>query len=101
MPFIDFVSLPKVKVEDGVHSQSVPSGGGALAHLCLSSGSKLPERAHSNDRWIYITEGQLEFYLGNKREVLIPGMAAHIPANEKYRAQALTECKCIEFYLEA
>jgi len=96
MPFIDFVTLPKLKLEEGVYSQLSSSGNLSLELLSLKGGTKITERVNESERWIYVLDGQLEFYLGNKREVLVTGMASHITTGETYRALALTECKCID-----
>ncbi len=96
MPFIDFVTLPKTKVEDGVFSQQASSGKLSLTHFQLKSSARINEQKKEKETWFYLTEGQLEFYLDKKREVLIPGMAVYISKDEVYSALALTECKYIE-----
>ena len=99
MPFINYNTLPHLKLRDGIHGGLYHSDQLTFGHLVLEQGALLPEHHHINEQWTHVIEGSLEFTLDGETQIMSPGISVYIPANTPHSARALTLCKLIDAFL--
>lgn len=98
MPFVNFNTKKKIKIWDGINGTLFHSDQLTFAHITIDEGAILPEHHHPHEQWTHMIEGELEFTVNGKTEILLPGMAAYIPSNFPHSARAIKECKVIDCF---
>lgn len=99
MPFINFNTRKKVNIWPGISGSMFHSEQLTFGHFTIEKGAKLPEHSHIHEQWTHLIEGELEFDINGKKEVLTPGMTAYIPTGYPHSAKAITNCKVIDCFL--
>jgi len=99
MPFINFNTIPHLKLMEGIHGALYHSEQLTFGHLVLEQGAVLPEHHHVHEQWTHLVEGQLQFTLDGETRILSPGESVFIPSEQKHSAKALTLCKLIDAFL--
>jgi quercetin dioxygenase-like cupin family protein len=98
MPFINYNTKKKVTIFPGAQSAMEHSEQISYGCVSLDEGVIIPEHSHPHEQWTYIVEGQMDFTLNGEKQLLIPGMGAHIPSNVLHAAVAVTACKVIDVF---
>ena len=101
MPFINFNSIPHLRIWDGIHGALYHSDKFTFGHVTLENGAILPEHHHINEQWTHVIEGELEFAMEEETRILSPGMSVHIPPDIPHSAHALTRVKLIDCFTPA
>lgn len=99
MPFINYNTLPHLKLRDGIHGGLYHSGHLTFGHLVLEQGALLPEHHHVHEQWTHVIEGSLEFTLDGETQIMTPGISVYIPSEAVHSAKALTLVKLIDAFL--
>ncbi len=99
MPFINYNTLPHLKLMDGIHGAIAHSEQLSVGYITLEEGAQLPEHAHIHEQWSHVIEGELDFVLNGHRQLMTKGMSVHIPSNIPHSATAVTKCVVIDTFL--
>ena len=99
MPFIDYNSIPHLKLMNGIHGALFHSEQLTFGHLVLEEGAVLPEHHHVHEQWTHVMEGRLEFTLDGETQIMTPGISVFIPSDVVHSARALTACKVLDAFL--
>lgn len=99
MPFIDYNSIPHLKLMNGIHGALFHSDQLTFGHLVLEEGAVLPAHHHIHEQWTHVIEGSLEFTLDGETQVMTPGISVYIPSDVVHSARAITACKVLDAFL--
>jgi quercetin dioxygenase-like cupin family protein len=99
MPFINFNSIPHLRIWDNVHGAFYHSDQMTFGHIVLEEGAIVAEHQHIHEQWTHVLEGTLEFTLGEEKQIMTPGIGVYIPSNMKHQAKAITKCKLMDAFL--
>jgi glyoxylate utilization-related uncharacterized protein len=60
--------------------------------ITVIKGAVVPEHQHHHEQWTHLIEGEMELTINGETQVLLPGIAAHIPSmslilQKQYRMQ--------------
>jgi quercetin dioxygenase-like cupin family protein len=99
MPFVNFNTIPHLRLMNGIHGALYHSDQLTFGHLVLEEGAVLPQHNHVHEQWTHMIEGQLEFTLDGETQVLTSGHSVFIPSNVPHSARALSTCKVIDAFL--
>ena len=99
MPFLNFNTKNKIQIWDGVTGAFSHSDQLTFGHIIVEKGITVPMHSHPHEQWTHILEGEMEFTINGETQILLPGMAAHIPSNLPHTVTAITECKLIDCFL--
>lgn len=64
----------------------------------IERGIKMPAHQHMHEQVTYILEGDLEMEIGGVVYTLTAGTVHVIPPNTLHSANALTDCRVIDFF---
>ena len=90
--------LAKKQLFPGIQGKFFHTENNTIAFVDLDKDAILPEHAHFHEQTTEVIEGQLEFTVNGKTEVLVAGNIKHIPSNIKHSAKALTNCKVKDIF---
>lgn len=99
MPFINYNTLPHVKLMDNIHGAFIHSDQLSVGYITLEAGAQLPQHAHVHEQWSHVIEGELEFVLDGENKIMTQGMSVFIPSNTPHAASAITKCIVIDTFL--
>ena len=99
MPFINYNTLPHLRLMDNIHGAFVHSDKLTVGYITLEAGARLPSHAHLHEQWSHLVEGELEFELDGEKQILTRGMSVYIPSDVSHSASALTKCVVIDTFL--
>ena len=99
MPFLNFNTKNKIQIWENVNGAFFHSDKLTFGYITLNKGSIVPEHHHPHEQWTHMLQGELEFTIGGETQVLLPGMAAHMPSNVPHSVRAITECKVIDCFM--
>ncbi|MGI8582904.1 MAG: cupin domain-containing protein [Chitinophagaceae bacterium] len=99
MPFLNFNTKKRIQIWDGVDGAFFHSEQLMFGYITVIKGAVVPEHQHHHEQWTHLIEGELEFKINGEIQILLPGMAAHIPSNIPHSAKAIIECKLIDCFL--
>jgi quercetin dioxygenase-like cupin family protein len=99
MPFLNFNTKKRIQIWDGVNGAFFHSDQLMFGYITIIKGAVVPEHQHHHEQWTHLIEGELEFTINGEIQILLPGMAAHIPSNIPHSAKAIIECKLIDCFL--
>lgn len=91
--------MPHLKLMDNIHGAIAHSDHLTVGYITLEAGAQLPEHAHIHEQWSHVVEGELEFILGEEKQVITKGMSVYIPSNIPHSAKALSRCVLIDTFL--
>jgi quercetin dioxygenase-like cupin family protein len=98
MSFINYNTKNKVTIFPGVQSAMEHSAQISYGCVTIEEAVVVPEHAHPHEQWTYIIEGEMEFTLDGKKQLLLPGMGAFIGSNVLHGAMAITACRVIDVF---
>ncbi len=99
MPFLNFNTKKRIQIWDGVSGAFFHSDKLMFGYITVIKDAIVPEHQHHHEQWTHLIEGELEFTINGEIQILLPGMAAHIPSNIPHSAKAIIECKVIDCFL--
>ena len=99
MPFIDFNNIPHSRIWDGIHGALHHSDTATFGHIVVEKGAILPEHHHVHEQWTHVLEGELEFTMEGKTQLLTGGITAYVPSDVPHSAFARTRVKLIDCFL--
>ena len=96
--FLKIKDIPTQEVLPGFTARFVHSEKFTTAFWDIQAGSELPEHSHFHEQTSQVVEGELEFTLDGKTQVLKPGDFVVIPSNVPHSGKALTFCKVVDVF---
>lgn len=99
MSFLNFNTKKRIQIWDGVNGAFFHSEQLTFGYITLIKGTVVPEHHHIHEQWTHVLEGEMEFTINGETQVLLPGMAAHMPPDVPHAAKAITECKVIDCFM--
>ncbi|MEP6646929.1 MAG: cupin domain-containing protein [Saprospiraceae bacterium] len=99
MPFVDFNTIPHLRIWDGVHGALYHSDKLTFGHITLEKDAVVKMHHHVHEQWTHVLDGELEFTLGDETQILTCGMAAYIPSDVPHCARAITKVKLIDYFM--
>ncbi|MEJ7767831.1 MAG: cupin domain-containing protein [Chitinophagaceae bacterium] len=85
----------------GFHAKFVHGVQSTMAFWDIKKGSSMPEHFHAHEQITYISEGELEMYIGGEKILFTTGMVHVIPANTPHSAIALKDSRVIDSFSPA
>ncbi len=98
MPFIDFKSMPAVKIWDGIAGPIAYSDKMMFGYLSIEADCILPEHQHPHEQWSHLLEGEIIFKIGDEEMHMKPGMTAYIPGNVPHSGRSLTKVTFLDCF---
>ncbi len=99
MPFIDFNSIPHLRIWDGIHGAIHHTDQVTFGHIILEQGAIVREHHHFQQQWTHVLDGELEFTLDGGTRIMTSGMTAYMPSDVPHSARAITRVKLIDCFL--
>jgi quercetin dioxygenase-like cupin family protein len=99
MPFINYNEMPHQKLMDNIHGAISHSDQLTVGYITLEAGAQLPEHSHIHEQWSHVVEGELDFVLGDEKQIMTKGMSVYIPSNIPHSAKAISKCVLIDTFL--
>lgn len=99
MPLVNYNTLQKQKIWDGIIGAIHHSDKSTMAHIEIDEGVVLPEHHHVHEQWSHVLEGIFEFTIDGEVQKLSHGMSMHIPSNVPHSGRAITKCKIIDCFI--
>ncbi len=99
MPFISYPDLAVRPLFGGTirgrygHTERM-----TLGIVELDAGAVVPAHAHPHEQITYVVEGRFEFFVGEERTTLEPGMAALIPGGVTHGGRTLTKVRVVDVF---
>lgn len=91
--------LPSLEAAPGVVLRPLFGKGLMLSYVEFAPNAVAPLHQHPQEQISYVIQGQLEFQVGNEKQVIGPGDAVTIPANVPHSAVALSDgCLCFDAF---
>lgn len=98
MPILNYNTIPTKEIWPGIKAAFGHSDNITFGIVQLEKGAVVAEHNHPHEQWTCVLEGEFEFTLDGKTQILKPGMAAHIPSNTPHSAKALTAVKVVDCF---
>ena len=93
-----FIELKLLDVKDklpGATAAYFQTAHSTVAYTEMKAGAEIPLHKHVNEAVDIILEGELEMKIGERTEILKPGMMSFVPSNVLHKARALSDCKAV------
>ena len=99
MPFINFNTIPHLRLRDNIHGAFYHSDTMTFGHITLEEGAILPEHNHIHEQWTHVLDGTLEFTLDGETRIMTSGISVYIPSDVRHSARAVTHCRLMDAFL--
>jgi quercetin dioxygenase-like cupin family protein len=86
IPTVDWSKIEWVPVRPGVERKAFSGDGATLALHRLQPGHEPRPHSHHYEQIVYILQGQVDFFIGDKRVRLGPGGLLAVPPNVMHHA---------------
>jgi len=93
-----FIELNKLAIKDtlpGATASYFQTAFSTIGYTEMKAGAEVPLHKHIQEAVDIVLEGQLEMLIGDKANLLKPGMMSFVPSNVIHGAKAITDCKVI------
>ncbi|UCG27345.1 MAG: cupin domain-containing protein [Bacteroidales bacterium] len=99
MTFINFNTRKSVQIWEGISGPVFHSEQATFGHFILEAGCDLPPHNHPHEQWTNLIEGEMEFTIGEEKQVMKAGMTAYVPSDTVHSGKAITRCKVIDCFI--
>lgn len=99
MTFINYNTRKKLKIFEGITGPVYHSEQATFGHFTLEKGVLAPAHSHPHEQWTHVIKGEIEFILGDEKQILTSGMSAYIPSNVIHSVRAIQETKIIDCFI--
>lgn len=99
MPFLAYAALPERQLFGGAirgrygHTDRLTFG-----VVALDADTEVPAHSHPHEQVTYVLEGRFDFFVGEERMLLEPGMAALIPGGVIHGGRTRTPCRVVDVF---
>ena len=96
--FIDLNEIPVKELAPGIKAEVIQTENLTIGYSSLKTGSLIPLHYHPEEATDILLEGELEMRVGDRVEIIKPGMIIHVPSNTPHTAKALTDCRVVSVF---
>jgi quercetin dioxygenase-like cupin family protein len=94
----DLEAIPAREPFPGYRGRFVHSETMTLAFWDVAEGSPAPEHSHPHEQVMSLVEGEFEFTVGSRTELLRAGAVVVIPSDARHSGRAVTACRIIDAF---
>ncbi|MEO8405157.1 MAG: cupin domain-containing protein [Chitinophagaceae bacterium] len=96
--FIELGKIPLKEITPGIKAEILQTQNLTIGYSFLKMGSVIPRHHHPEEAIDIMIEGELEMSVGDKTEIIRPGMMILVPSDIPHEAKALTDCRVVSVF---
>lgn len=97
-PWHQWENVEEKTVIPGYHGRFVHSKNMTFALWRVDAGSPVPEHSHPHEQMTEVLEGELEFTIDGKTQIMKAGSIAIIPPHAVHSGRAITNCRLFDVF---